>query len=231
MLVHFVWLFLSNVFNTYQFCASLTNFCFLEPHLSSRTPTKSGKRTITNFAFFPVFFFHHSNVRIIAKTCLTQNWKIWIFPILSVVSVGWFWRSHLFWLWKSAEISTKIRGWFLISSDTQICCEFTNGRLLDTNSLAFRAKIIFKTFLFCLRFENVSWRTNVSAIFGELTHATYLHKFIVFTLIQYQNHLFLSAIISKVDFLGLRDFARYEWCLDKTKTEFTSFTKTGIEYV
>ena len=82
-----------------------------------------------------------------------------------------------FWLWKSAEISTKIRGRFLISSDTQICCKFANGRLLNTNSLTFKAEIIFKTFLFCLCFEIVSCRMNISGIFRALTHATYLYKF------------------------------------------------------
>ena len=82
--------------NTYQFCTSLTNFSFLKPHFGSRTPTKSSKRAITNFTFFSIFFFHHSNVRIVSKTSLTQNGKIWILPVLSVVRVGWLRSSHFF---------------------------------------------------------------------------------------------------------------------------------------
>ena len=69
----------------------------------TRAPSEDGEGTFANFAFLAIFLLGHTNVRIIAETRLTQDGKLGIFPILSVVSVGSQGGRHLFSVTSTSE--------------------------------------------------------------------------------------------------------------------------------
>lgn len=76
-----------------ELAARLADFRFLEAHARAGTPAKDGEWTVADLAFLTVPFFHleersrssgvkprmstyHSNVRVVAETCLTENWEL-----------------------------------------------------------------------------------------------------------------------------------------------------------
>ena len=74
--------------DVFELGARLADLCLFEPHLGPRTPAENGEGARADLAFLAVLFLHHAEVGVVAETCLTQDGKFGILPVLTIVGVG-----------------------------------------------------------------------------------------------------------------------------------------------